>query len=157
MSGESEDELRSVGRRLPLPEVPADVSARLRATFRRHLPVVSATLVSDSRFGGQLVGARGAGQTAWTMSYEAGRCDVLLDVVPTAGRFHLTGQLLCPDPTSEAMVRAYRLDELVAAASTDEVGQFDLIALEPSVYTVAATTAHDVVELVVDLRRGGEE
>jgi hypothetical protein len=151
---DSDDELGRAAAHLPLPEVPADVSARLRARFRNQLPIVSATLVSDSRAGGQFAGARGAGHVAWTMSYEAGRCDVLLDVVPTGGRFHLTGQLLCPDPTSEAVIRAYRSDELVAASSTDEVGQFDLAALEPSVYTVAATTDHDVVELVVDLRPG---
>jgi len=154
VSGDPGDEFGFAAGHLPLPAVPADVSARLRARFRASLPIVSASLVSDSRFGGQLAGARGAGQTAWTMSYDAGRCDVLLDVVPTAGRYHLTGQLLCPDPTSEAVIRAYRLDELVAASSTDEVGQFDLAALEPSVYTVAATTDHDIVELVVDLRRG---
>ena len=87
------------------------------------------------------------------MSYEAGRCDVLLDVVPTAGRLHLTGQLLCPDPASDVVVRAYRHDELVASSSTDELGQFDLAVLDPSLYTVAATTDRDIVELIVDLRQ----
>ncbi len=122
--------------------------------FRQQLPVVSARLASDTRFGGQLVGARGAGTSAWTMSYEAGRCDVLLDVVPNADRLRLTGQLLCPAPTSGAIVRVYQLDDLVSAASTDEVGQFDLSVLEPSVYTVAVTTAVDVLEMIVDLRPG---
>lgn len=151
----SDDELRSAAAHLPLPEVPPEVTARLRATFRQRLPVVEATLVSDSRVGGELVGVRGAGQVAWTMSYAAGRCDVLLDVAPTAGRLHLTGQLLCPDPTSEAVIRAYRSDELVVAASTDDVGQFDLTELEPSIYTLAATTDHDIVEMIVDLRVQG--
>ncbi len=120
----------------------------------QQLPVVSAQLVSDTRFGGQLIGARGAGTSAWTMSYAAGRCDVLLDVAPNAGRVRLTGQLLCPDPTSGAIVRVYWLDDLVSAASTDEVGQFDLSVLEPSVYTIAVTTAVDVLEMIADLRPG---
>jgi hypothetical protein len=154
VSAGPEDELDDVAGQLPLPEVPSELSARLRSRFRDQLPVVSAMLVSDSRSGGQLAGARGAGQPAWTMSYEAGRCDVLLDVVPTGEMLRLTGQLLCPGPTSEAVIRAYRSDELVAATSTDQSGQFDLAELRPSVYTVAATTDHDVVELVVDLRSG---
>lgn len=153
MIGDADDELRAAAGHLRLPAVPPEVSARLRQTFQRHLAVVSATLVNDSRVGGQLVGARGGGDSAWTLSYEAGRCDVLVDVAPDKDRFHLTGQLLCPDPMNGAVVRAYRLDELVAAASTDEVGQFDLDSLAPSVYTVAATTDHGIVELVVDLRR----
>lgn len=134
--------------------VPAELSERLRAAFRRRLPVVTASLVSDSRVGGPLVGARGAGQTAWTMSYEAGRCDVLLDVVPTAGRFHVTGQLLCPESTSDAVISAYRYDELIAVSATDEVGQFDLAALDPFAYTLVARTDRDIVELIVDLGRG---
>ncbi len=156
MSSDGYGELGAAGEHLPLPRVPSEVSERLRATFRRQLPVVRADLVSDTRFGGQLVGARGGGGSAWTMSYAAGRCDVILDVVPLAGRLRVTGQLLCPEPTSEAVVRAYRVDELFSATSTDEVGQFDLSALHPEVYTIAAITDHEIVELVVDLSPGGQ-
>ena len=155
MSGDRRSgELGDTARHLPLPHVPEEVSERLRALFGDRLPVVAGSLVSDTRSGGQLVGARGGASVAWTMVYEAGRCGVLFDIAPAAGRLRVTGRLACPEPPPGAVVRAYGGEELVAATSTDDVGQFDLSVLLPGVYTVAAITTHDVVELVVDLTPG---
>lgn len=136
---------------LELPLVPPEVSSRLRATFHASVPVVAAELVTDTRSGGALVGVRGGAAAAWSMSYRAGPCDILFDLEPHESMIGLNGQLLCPEPTSDGIVRVFRDDELVTAGSTDEFGQFELGDLAPGVYTVTVARDAHVIEMPVDL------
>ena len=146
------DEVERVAADLPLPMVPPTASQRMRNAFHTALPIVSAELIADTRSSGRLVGTRGGGASAWTMSYRAGDCDIVVDVVPRRAAFKLTGQLLCPNPTSDSLIRVFNRDHLLATTSTDEHGQFDLGEVERAEYVVSATASGHVIELVVDLR-----
>lgn len=137
---------------LPLPMVPPRASQRMRNAFHTALPTIPADLIADTRHSDQLVGTRGGGASAWTMSYRAGDCDIVVDVVPQRSAFKVTGQLLCPDPTSDSLIRVLNRGHLLAATSTDEHGQFDLGEVAPAEYIVSATASDYVIELVVDLR-----
>lgn len=145
-------DLGSAARQLPIPIVPPEVSRALRATFHASLPVVPAELIADSRAEAGPVGVRGGAATAWTMSYRAGPCDVVLDLVPQRRAIHVGGQLLCDDATPEAPIRVFLTEELVASATTDEFGQFDIGDLRPELYVVVAATSDHVIEILVDLR-----
>lgn len=147
------DRLTDAAERLPLPAVPSDVSRRLRDTYRASLPTVPAELVADTRRDDLLIGSRGGPSHAWTMSFRAGSCDIVLDLVPQRRTVRLSGQLLCPEATPGATVRVFRVDELVTVTTTDEFGQFEVGSLHPDEYTIAAVRAPShVIELDLDLR-----
>ncbi len=133
----------------PLPPVPADVSRRLRDTFRPSLPIVSATLVADTRLNAQMAGTRGGADSIWTLSYRAGACDVIVDVFAAQGAAHLSGQFFGPHP--DAVLRLYRNDEFTSIATTDEYGQFDLGTVECDVYNLALLRSDHVIELEIDV------
>lgn len=136
---------------LPLPLVPPDVSRRLRETYHSSRDVVEAELVSDTRDSRALAGARGAGMTAWSMSYRAGPCDMVLDLTPERTALRLSGQLLCPEPTGDDVLRVFDGDSLVASTSPDGFGEFEVGLLPAAPYTITVTHAEHVIEMIVDL------
>lgn len=149
-------DIAAAARRLPLHDVPDDVSQRLRGIYRDALPVIPADLIDDTRQDALLAGTRGGVGSAWTMSYRAGECDIVLDLVPRRRVVGLAGQLLCPEPTPDTILRVFREDELVTAASTDDFGQFDLGELLRGKYDVTVTHRTHLIELVVDLDGPGQ-
>lgn len=135
-----------------LPAVPPDVSERLRRVFGERRPVVEAQLVTDTSVEPVTTRTRSGGVAAWTMAYAAHGCDVILDIAPIGRNLRLTGQVLTVDQAEDTIVRVFDDDELVAASSTDDVGQFEVGLLAPRNYTVSATTKAIRFEMAVDLR-----
>lgn len=133
---------------LPLEDVPPHVSAGLHRMFRGTQPAAShpedAVAIHDSRHGEELVGVRGEGDDAWTMMFTAPSADVVVDGRPTTDATHLTGQVLLRTGGTEAF-------EVTAVGSgsvthhTDELGQFDLGALDAGSWTI--TVAGDNTQL----------
>lgn len=144
-------ELAQAAEHLGLPLVPPDVSRRFREVFHAQLPHATAHLIADTRDTGTLAGVRGGASAAWSMSYRAEPCDIVLDLEHEGRAIRINGQLLCPDPTPDSVVRVYRTDELIGAGSTDEFGQFELGALAPASYTITVTRTDRVIEVPVDL------
>lgn len=144
-------QVADAARHLPLPLVPPEASRRSRELFHVARPLVDAELVTDTRGEGTLVGARGGASSAWSMSYRAGDCDIVLDLALRRATIQLNGQLLCPEPTPDGVLRVFRSDLLVTSGSTDEFGQFELGELPPDTYTISVTRPDCVIEIPVDL------
>jgi len=148
------EELASAAGHLPLPLVPPEVSRRVRNVFGARQTVIEADLVADTRRDDALVGVRGGVASAWTMSYKAGQCDIVIDAVPRSSGIEISGQLLCPEPASDTILRVFRGDEFVLAGSTDEHGQFELGELPRAEYAIAARRSEHVIEIAIDLVDG---
>jgi len=138
-------ELLDAAEQLPLPEVPASVSASLHDLMpsRRDLRMEDAASIHDSRRDTVLVGARGEQYAdGWTAAFSAASADVLIDGEPiTANQTDISGHVLVRGEDSRAFtVRA--TGDYNIAVRTDELGLFHLGSLPNGVYAMSAR-CHD--------------
>lgn len=157
-AGELPEWLESVLRaseRLPLAEVPAPVSQRLR---RMMDPPVLAEhheleLVHDSRGDRQLVGVRGADSIrGWTLWYASPRADLIVDVLPVdGGQFALEGQVLMHAAVGPVAFRAHLRGPVDVDTSSDWLGRFELGAVPDGRYALHADEGRVELLAHVDL------
>lgn len=126
---------------LPMPEVPADLSASLHDLMppRADTRIESAASIHDSRRDTVLVGARGEQRLdGWTAAFSAASADVLIDGEPTADHeTDVSGHVLVRgDGARPFTVRAS--GARTVAARTNSLGLFHLGSLPDGSYDMTA-------------------
>lgn len=127
---------------LPMPDVPADLSASLHDLMPRRADtrIEPAATIHDSRRDSVLVGARGEEQPeGWTAAFSAASADVLIDGEPTAEHeTDLSGHVLVRgDGARPFTVRAS--GGRTVAVRTNSLGLFHLGSMPNGLYEMAAS------------------
>ncbi|NNC79159.1 MAG: hypothetical protein HKN94_03305 [Acidimicrobiales bacterium] len=134
-------QLLDAAEQLPMPDVPASVSASLHDLMpsRRDLRMEDAASIHDSRRDTVLVGARGEQHLdGWTAAFSAASADVLIDGDPTtADQTDISGHVLVRGDESRAFTVRATGDHNIAVRS-NELGLFHLGSLPNGVYEMSA-------------------
>jgi hypothetical protein len=127
---------------LPMPDVPADLSASLHDLMppRADTRIEPAASIHDSRRDTVLVGARGEEQSeGWTAAFSAASADVLIDGEPTAAnKTDLSGHVLVRGDGSRPFTVRASGDSTVSVR-TNDLGLFHLGALPNGPYEMSAS------------------